>query len=513
MSFIQYLRNTSAVPRADASRRSLETDLRRTVLLAVVYSLSACLAVIYLLFGYENPDLWWHLNTGAWIAQHHAVPATDPFSALGMSKPWVAYSWLYELMMYGFYRWQGLLGTAVYVLLMTTAIGAALYRAIRTRLGGFAAPIALTAVGLYVMTDLYSVRPWLFTILFFLIEIDILFAELVDERDHQASRRVWLLPVLFALWVNLHIQFIYGLAVLGLAAFTQNLEVVRGAQRVRIAVTPGKRRHTLFLVAAISFLATLANPYYWRVYGVILEVASERTPYSVVSELKAPAFRYPSDFILIVLILGAAFVLGRVRLRSNLFAGLLLLSATLVSLQSVRDEWLALVVALLIIAAGVGRQLPAPAVTLPRAHRFAAAALAVLFVFGWAHRRGLSNARLEADASKVFPVKAVDFVLQQGFPGPLFNDYNWGGYLAWRLPHLPVSVDSRSNIYGDARLARSVATWSCKPGWENDPDLATANLVIGPMTDEILPAALKRDPRFQLVYEDTTAAVFVKREK
>ena len=138
--------------------------------------------------------------------------------------------------------------------------------------------------------------------------------------------------------------------------------------------------------------------------------------------------------------------------------------------------------------------------------------MAVLFILGWAHRRGLSNTRLEADASKVFPVKAADFVLKQGFAGPLYNDFNWGGYLTWRLPHLPVAVDSRTNIYGDARLSRSFATWSCQPGWKSDPELAAANVVIGPV-GEALSGALRDDHTYQLAYEDATAVVFVKRDR
>lgn len=188
---------------------------RRIVLLAILYSLSAGIAINSLQFKESikaNTDLWWHLRAGQWMVQHHTVPSTDPLSAYGMDKPWVAYSWLFEVSIYGFYRWLGLIGPVVYTLLILVAIAVALHQAIRKRTGGFAAPIALTAVGLLAMARLYSARPWLFTILFFTIELDILFSALVDVPGNRGSRRVWLLPPLFALWANLHVQFIYGLA-------------------------------------------------------------------------------------------------------------------------------------------------------------------------------------------------------------------------------------------------------------------------------------------------------------
>ena len=44
-----------------------------------------------------------------------------------------------------------------------------------------------------------------------------------------------------------------------------------------------------------------------------------------------------------------------------------------------------------------------------------------------------------------YPARAAAFDESRGYGGPLFNDFNWGGYLIWRLPGLPVSVDGRTN--------------------------------------------------------------------
>src|SRR5258708_54810 len=55
-------------------------------------------------------DIWWHLRTGEWILQHHAVPHTDPFSSSGAGKPWSAYSWLFELLVLQLFQRVGLAG-------------------------------------------------------------------------------------------------------------------------------------------------------------------------------------------------------------------------------------------------------------------------------------------------------------------------------------------------------------------------------------------------------------------
>lgn len=59
-------------------------------------------------------------------------------------------------------------------------------------------------------------------------------------------------------------------------------------------------------------------------------------------------------------------------------------------------------------------------------------------------------------------------------------------------------------------MNRSVATWNAQPDWATDPQLAAAGLVIGPVKAP-LTQVLRLNPRFQLVYEDKLAAVFVAR--
>ncbi|HET8667115.1 MAG TPA: hypothetical protein VFM10_03980, partial [Terriglobales bacterium] len=66
----------------------------------------------------------------------------------------------------------------------------------------------------------------------------------------------------------------------------------------------------------------------------------------------------------------------------------------------------------------------------------------------------------------------------------------------------------RTNIYGDDFLQRSVATWNAENGWQSDPLLASAHLVIGSKSSP-LSTALRSDQRFRLVYEDRIAVVFV----
>jgi hypothetical protein len=101
-----------------------------------------------------------------------------------------------------------------------------------------------------------------------------------------------------------------------------------------------------------------------------------------------------------------------------------------------------------------------------------------------------------------------EFVRQNRYGGPLFNSFDWGGYLIWSLPEIPVSVDGRGNIHG-YRVERSRQTWTGSSGWNSDRELMDSRIVIAEVRWP-LTSLLRMDSRFKLVYEDGTAAVFVR---
>ena len=212
-----------------------EELFRRSFLLAVLLALPA-IVVLRWKVGLEDADIWWHLRTGEWILNHHMVPPTDPFSLHGAGKEWVAYSWLFEVLVFRFHQWFGLSGILYYNVILSIAITAAVFTLIKRFEPAFISAVGLAAISIVSMLPVLLVpRPWLFTVLFFTIELKLL----LSARATGNIRALWYLPFLFALWANLHIQFIYGLLLLGVATseffvtkilrrFTEHPENYRG---------------------------------------------------------------------------------------------------------------------------------------------------------------------------------------------------------------------------------------------------------------------------------------------
>src|SRR2546423_11452576 len=55
-------------------------------------------------------DFFWHLATGRWIVEHHALPKYDPFTLAAAHVPWINGEWLWEIGAYAAHSVAGLNG-------------------------------------------------------------------------------------------------------------------------------------------------------------------------------------------------------------------------------------------------------------------------------------------------------------------------------------------------------------------------------------------------------------------
>jgi hypothetical protein len=489
---------TDGAPLAPASASAQKNErAAQAILLVMVFSIPALFCIFSA--SINDSDIWWHLRSADWLLQHRTFPHTDPFSSYGAGKPWAAYSWLFEVVLLKLFNHLGLVGLLVYTTGMVVAITAALYHLVKRLNADFGLCALLTFVASLGLARLYSPRPWHFTILLFVLELDVL---MYARRTGRKRELLWL-PVLFALWSNLHIQFIDGLLVLALAAAESIAARWWPAARTRLGPA------WIVSVSLVCLLATLCNPYGWGIYKVAYDLATQHGVINTISELQAIPFRSVPDFCALFLALAGAGALARSPRtplsRGLVFETVLFALAVFLSFRSQRDIWIVCTVAAAVISGsfetGRSDRLKLPAFFWPI---IAAGTALVLFAgFRFMH---VDNVRLNARLAEDLPVHAAEFVRAKGLHGPLFNDYVSGGYLMWSLRQ-PVSIDGRAALYGTDRIDRFTHTWNAAPDWASDPDLQKAHLVIGPARAP-LTQLLRLDPHFQLVYEDNVAAVF-----
>jgi hypothetical protein len=468
--------------------------------LLIVFSVPTLLYLRH--FYMADPDFGWHLRAGQWILAQHALPWTDPFSAYGAGKPWYDYSWLFDIFFAYLYKWFGLAGFLLLEVAFRITIPVFLFRLARKLGLSFWLSLLSTALAGYAMSGNYAPRPGMFTIVFLTIELELLFSAVLTGR----ARNLVLLPVLFWFWASIHIQFIHGLIVLAMFAGEPVLNFLL-RYKPRIPALPSG---AIWIFVA-SFVATLLTPYGWRIYSTVFLYAGQKHIYESISEMLAMNFHEPYHFALLFLVVGAAIAIGWSRDGRPLHLVLFAFSAV-IGFRSIKDVWLLAVVSVAMIAVSLraSDESAADSTALSSRNRLALAVcvLAVLAV-GW-RRYDVDNTWIEMGLAGRYPEAAVRYVLKNNLRGPLYNDFSSGGFLIWRLPSIPVSMDGRTNVHGDDRVKAYADSLRGLPGWENDPDLAKANLIIWPAKSP-LPALLRCDPRFKQVFADPQAVVFVRR--
>lgn len=496
-----------SIARAFSWVKTHQDVLRRTLLLSVIYLLPAISILQPILF---DPDVWWHLRTGKWIVDNGAPPATDPFSVYGEGKPWIAYSWLFDVWMYGLVYTFGEQGIIFCTLAFSLLILMVLHKLLAERVRDFTVLCGVLALCSFALVKVFTPRPWLWTILGVALTLDVILA----LREGRICRRYRLLPAVYALWANIHVQFVVGLGLLGLACLAPILDhVVRSFSFKGLAeITWGSGRWMKMVgLMTLCGLATLVNPYHVHVYSVVFDYASQAGFRDVISEMQAPTFRFLADWAMLVLFSYSLIMLGR-RSSWSYFDVLLLGTAAYFAFRGQREAWLLVVAAVSVIRSYETHESavqPSGIPTVPLVPVALCVIVGVVCLIGY---RGLSNAKIQENTARLYPVQAAGFVEEQHYAGQLYNHFDWGGYLIWRLPHLKVSMDGRGHVHGDTRVKQSILAWNGGPHWRDDQDINASEVVIA-KKETALTAILRLDPRFRMAYEDEIAVVFDRSEQ
>lgn len=484
----------------------LERQVYNSILLAIIICFLARISLSPT--ALLDPDLGWHLMTGKWIFDNGHIPHTDPFSSINLGKPWVAYSWLFEVILWGFHQSLGLYGIITFTVMMAMGIGITLMNLIRhfsndpATVAGFTV-FALLSIAILLRTP----RPWLFTILFFLIETNLL----LNKGNKAYNARLLLLPLIFMLWANLAIQFIYGLFALFL--YAAEPYYARVFSFVKFNHQPiNQHPREAWLLFFLSLALTLVNPYGIGLYVEIWKVMQQTGVYNLIDEMLAMNFRTLPHWATLAIGLLAMYLLGRSSKPFHSFTIALFFAGLALGFRSNRDVWFLTIPSLIIVGQAINARQRDRSVAFTWTQGLVAISLSLIvsLVAIILQYDRFSQNGLQATLANEYPVSAAHVVSIKHYPGPLFNHYDWGGFLIWKLPDLPVVIDGRANLHGVEAVEKSFNVWSGRHDWRDNPTLAESRVIIAPRNDA-LTSLLKMDDRFENIYEDDIANLFIRR--
>ncbi len=450
-------------------------------------------------------DLGRHLTIGRYILTSGQIPLRDLFSHTMSGQPLVPHEWLAQVI---FALGEGRLGLGwpvwVTALVIAATFGIAALDA--NRRAPRAAPFFTTLITLLlasVSTVHWLARPHIFTLLLTALWASHL--ETIWRQNARAPKDLALTALLMLLWVNLHGAFIVGFVVGG--AYLGEALLTRARERSR----------RLFVHAGVAFGITFLNPAGWRVWDVVYRFLSNRYLVAHTQEYQPPNFQQ-AGFWPFLVFLGALLLLSARRQKTLPWRYALLLSGwAVLSLYSARNIPILAVLAVPILAEGWQ---PLPTWWQKREEALQAIGAGLRFQPGWTLGvlllafLGLSSAPARAwlqHPPTRFPVAATNQVLTHPPAGKMFNYFDWGGYLLYRLwPERRVFIDGQTDFYGEALTREYARIITAAAGWETTLARYNVQWVIIP-PDVPLAAALSRSPAWTLTWEDETALIFVQR--
>lgn len=451
-----------------------------------------------------DPDIWWHLSVGEWIVQQRAFPHNGIFSRTAADRPWMAYSWGYEVLLSRAYNWWSFMGIGLFGTVLTIAVALAVFRMLYRISRRFWAAWLLSIVAYLGFLFNIAPRPMFFTVILYTLVLTLLFEA---EYSGRVKALYWL-PLVFLIWANVHIQFVYGLAVVALFAGMNLLKRVASAWRIYPDYLCSSSLPVMepIIVLAGCVLTSCIGPYSFHLYQVVLGYSRSKIMYSMIRELQALSFAFFHQWIELLLAVTAYFALGWKK-KIDPFKLALLVFASVFAFRTWRDTWFLCVTAAAIIADCPSTERETPSL---RLSGWTTAVVASILLLLLTLRNTDFNQRgLDHAISSEYPVDAVNFLRRNPVGGPLYNSFDWGGFLIFYMPEYPVSMDGRTDLYGDAMNKSYHSTQEAEPSYLTDPILNEAGVVL---LKSKLPIAqmLLTDRRFRVIYRDEIAFVFAR---
>lgn len=456
--------------------------------------------------AFSSDDIWWHLRTGVWVLQNHAVPRTGLFSQFPNAR-WVAFSWPYDALLSAAYTVLGLRAVPLLLMLFKVALAGLIFLLAGGWRHRFWSSLLLSVAAQFAFVFVQPL-PVVFSICFFGLVIYLLFE---CRRRNELAPLFWL-PLLFWLWANLDAQVVLGLLLLAtfvLAEATERILLAVGILRCNSRRIP---LVSLLAVAAAGVGATFITPYSTDLFSSAVRSGYSDALVENFGNMMARDFRRPEHFLYLLLFVAACLGLGRQRSR-DIFKMLLLIFWSLLAFRVQRDSWTVLLPSIAILGDAIGAGDDRLKRIGPWKERiFIPAIVVVVLVVSFF--RLPSNQVLQVRLGRVLPAQACAYIKSNQLPGPIFNAYEWGGYLIWNLPEYPVSLDERINLYGNKASKAYFDVVMGKQRMEALPNFARAQTILLPvnfsMTKALTTLPVLR-AQFREVYRDDIAVVLVRR--
>jgi hypothetical protein len=444
-----------------------------------------------------DTDLWWHLRNAQTILVHRQLPLADNYSFTAAGAPWVDHSWLSELAYYAVFRWSGLRGVFILFAAAVTVLSLAVFLMCRKKtLDPLVAGVATVIGGLLAMVG-FTPRAQNFGWLCFTA----LFAILLKFRTERRAP-LWVVPILFCLWINLHPGWPVGIVIFGIVFLSGFIKQDIGS----LTADPWSRTDAkkLAITLGLSLIAPFANPLGWRLVTYPFDVLiRQKLNVALGGEWTSVDFNdMRGVFVLLALL--AVFVSTLLpRRRWRVDDAILVAFVLFCGLTHIRFLIMTGIVLPPLLVGQFG-ELSSYDPKRERAfvNAFVIFTVAIMMVVGFP-----SEERLHREVAELFPAGALNYLQTYPQQGNIFNQYEWGGFLEWNAPHIYPFIDSRTDIFEYNGVLRDYVAISTFNDTQALLDKYKINYVLYPAHTPLV-YFLANSSSWECIYQDSQAVIY-----
>jgi len=495
-----------------------------SVMLWLVFFLALNLSAARVKMIASDADPCWHWQQGNWMLQHHAILRTEIFSHTRAGAPLVDLWWLSEIVTALAGNLLGWGGIVLVASVVCATIPWLVHRQLLAEGNELLLSTLLTLLAMAECATHWLARPHLATQL--MVVVFVWQLRWFDLGRTTARQLLVLLPLLMALWVNLHGAFIVGFVLIGvyLAGAVVNWVCATGEER------PTFRHRATVLVAlgTACSLASLLNPNGWELPVQVVRYTTNPLMMGFTQEFLPPNFHDIDTLPFVIVLVVTLLLLLIARPHLNVTDKLLLIAWLVLSLRMARNETVFALVVTPILAEHWNAYLrtAAPSRMLRRYREISTRLTAVDQMAG---ARGLPVLAViamiavlakpqlfggppllatELPASR-FPVAAVKFLRRSPdvVHDEMFNDYTWGGYFTLAMPERKVFFHPIVLVYGEEVIRDFLRVDEVQPGWEAVLKKYHVGWTILPR-EHRLNRLLAQRVDWRLVYTDPVATIY-----
>ena len=419
-----------------------------------------------------DTDTWWHLRAGEWILENNEILREDPFSLTRLGDAWRYPGWIAQVIFFSIYNLFSVSGLNVFTAIIVLIAFIVLFQSLQGHVLLRAAVLIFAAV---VSAVYWSARPHIFTFLFSAYFIFVL------EEFRLGKRNIlWTLPIVMAVWANVHGGFAIGFILLITYLIGEFVNDVLKLIKRDIGFNElwAEQRRTYAIYILIGLLcagAVFLNPHGPSMLLYPFKTISIGVLHEYIQEWQSPDFHQleVQPFVWMLLALLAAFTATKKRVHPVEF--FLVAGFAFMGLMAARNIAIFALVAAPVLARHTDsaiqpylagsesrKQVPAKTAKILNIALLLVITIAAIFKISIPLQ---DETNMDAIKEQV-PINATAFLKETNPEGNLFNSYNWGGYVIWDLyPEYFSFVDGRTDLFDDEILTEYISAWRADPNW------------------------------------------------